>query len=545
MAVHRLAGQPVPASMRGNIPALTSAYYTHQATAPVGFGTSGHRGSSLKGSFQESHILATTQAIVERRAMDGYTGPSFVGMDTHALSTAAHTSAIEVFAANGVETVIAADGEFTPTPVISERILNHNAGKNSKLADGIVITPSHNPWDDGGFKYNPANGGPASKEVTDWIQNRANEIMNNDLKDVKRMPYERALQARNVHQADFITPFITELGTVIDMDAIASEGIHIGADPMGGAGVNFYGRIADMYGLNLEVVNPNVDPTFSFMTLDKDGKIRMDCSSPYAMASLIALAKAYDIAVANDPDFDRHGIVDKNDPNGVMNPNHYLAVAINYLLQNRPGWGNVKIGKTIVSSSMIDKVVAGLGRELYEVPVGFKWFVDGLANGWLGFGGEESAGASMLRMDGRTWTTDKDGFALALLAAEIMAKTGRSPAEHYKTLTDQYGNPYYSRDDRTIEDLELATKQRAILKNINPQDLVGKTIAGMEVVSATNIAPGNKANMGGIVGKLKDGSWFAIRFSGTEPKVKVYAESYSGEEVWADIIEEAPQVVFG
>jgi len=539
MALHHLAGKPAPKSMLVNVPRLVTSYYTNKPRGSVAFGTSGHRGSSLKGTFNEMHIAATAQAICEYRASKEITGPLFLGFDTHALSEPAFRTALEVFAANEIEVVIHEKDEYTPTPVISYLILEHNKGKTKGFSDGVVITPSHNPPQDGGFKYNPPHGGPADVDVTQWIENRANQLMNTDYSGVRRVLYEKARQAGTTHEQDFITPFVMSLSQVIDMEAIQKEGIRIGADPMGGSGVHFWGPIAERYGLNIEVVNPDIDPTFAFMTVDADGEIRMDCSSPYAMANLIAMANRFDIAWGNDTDFDRHGIVG---PTGLMNPNHYLAVAIWYLLQNRPAWEkNISIGKTLVSSSMIDKIVTGLGRKIYEVPVGFKWFVQGLLNGEVAFGGEESAGASFLRRDGTAWSTDKDGFSLTLLAAEILAKTGRKPTEIYReTLVPQYGEPYYKREDGPITD-----EQKAVLKALTPDSIKATVLAGLPIPAVMTTAPGNGAAIGGVKVVLDDGSWFAIRPSGTEPKMKVYIESFGGEGLWQQIHDEALPLVFG
>ncbi|HNR46901.1 MAG TPA: hypothetical protein PKO03_07520, partial [Anaerolineaceae bacterium] len=443
MSTHPLAGKPAPYEVLINVPRLISAYYTYQPNPDdpahrVAFGTSGHRGSSLLHSFNEPHILAISQAICEYRQGQNITGPLYLGMDTHALSEPALSSAVEVFAANGVEIVVQQGLGYTPTPVISHAILAHNRGRKTGLADGVVITPSHNPPGDGGFKYNPPTGGPADTQTTKWIQDRANAILAGGLKAVKRTALEKALKASTTHLYDYIRPYVIDLENVVNLRAVAAAGLKIGVDPMGGAGVGFWGLIAEHYGLNLDVVNHRIDPTFAFMTLDHDGKIRMDCSSPYAMASLVGMKDQYDIAFGNDTDYDRHGIVTRSV--GLMNPNHYLATAIWYLYQNRAGWrGDVAIGKTLVSSSMIDRVAAHLGRKLCEVPVGFKWFVDGLLDGSFGFGGEESAGASFLRVDGTVWTTDKDGFILDLLAAEILAVSGRDPGEHYQALEQQFG----------------------------------------------------------------------------------------------------------
>ena len=539
MALHHLAGKPAPKSMLVNVPRLVTSYYTNKPRGSVAFGTSGHRGSSLKGTFNEMHIAATAQAICEYRAPKEITGPLFLGFDTHALSEPAFRTALEVFAANEIEVVIHEKDEYTPTPVISYLILEHNKGKAEGFADGVVITPSHNPPQDGGFKYNPPHGGPADVDVTQWIEKRANQLMNTDYSGVRRVLYEKARQAGTTHEQDFITPFVMSLSQVIDMEAIQKEGIRIGADPMGGSGVHFWAPIAERYGLNIEVVNPDIDPTFAFMTVDADGEIRMDCSSPYAMANLIAMANRFDIAWGNDTDFDRHGIVG---PTGLMNPNHYLAVAIWYLLQNRPAWEkNISIGKTLVSSSMIDKIVTGLGRKIYEVPVGFKWFVQGLLNGEVAFGGEESAGASFLRRDGTAWSTDKDGFSLTLLAAEILAKTGRKPTEIYReTLVPQYGEPYYKREDGPITD-----EQKAVLKALTPDSIKATVLAGLPITAVMTTAPGNGAAIGGVKVVLDDGSWFAIRPSGTEPKMKVYIESFGGEGLWQQIHKEALPIVFG
>jgi phosphoglucomutase len=541
MAIHELAGKPAPYEILTNVPRLISAYYTHKPDVAnrdqkVSFGTSGHRGSSLKNTFNEDHILAISQAICEFRSAQGFTGPLFVGMDTHALSEPALASAIEVFAANGADIMIQTGLGYTPTPVISHAILTYNHGNTSGLADGVVITPSHNPPDDGGFKYNLPTGGPADTQTTKTIQDRANEILSNGLQEVKRWPLARALQAETTHQHDYITSYVQDLSNVIDMQAIAAAGLKIGVDPMGGAGLSFWDPIAEMYGLNLEVVNRRADPTFSFMTVDRDGKIRMDCSSPYAMASLIGLKDKFSIAFGNDPDYDRHGIVTPSA--GLMNPNHYLAVAIWYLFQNRSEWsGDVAIGKTLVSSSMIDRVAAHLGRRLVEVPVGFKWFVDGLLDGSLGFGGEESAGASFLRKQGTVWTTDKDGFILALLAAEITAKTERDPGEHYRQLEAQFGSPVYERMDAPAN-----TDQKAILSNLSPDLIEARELAGEEIIAKLTRAPGNNASIGGLKVVTKNG-WFAARPSGTEDVYKIYAESFLGEEHLKRIQDEAQSIV--
>jgi len=539
MEHHPLAGKPAPKSMLVNIPRLVAAYYTLGPSGPVSFGTSGHRGCSSEGTFNEMHIASTAQAICEYRASQGITGPLYLGFDTHALSEAAFRTSLEVFAANQVQVVIHARDEYTPTPVISFLILEYNKGKTKGFADGVVITPSHNPPRDGGFKYNPPQGGPADVDVTGWVQDRANQLMNSDGSDIRRMPYEKARQAGTTREQDFITPFVDALGQVIDMEIIQKQGVRIGVDPMGGSGVNFWGPIAEKYNLNMEIVNADVDPTFGFMTVDSDGEIRMDCSSSYAMANLIAMAGKFDIAWGNDSDFDRHGVVC---PSGLMNPNHYLSVAIWYLLQNRPEWSkDLAIGKTLVSSSMIDKVVAGLKRTLYEVPVGFKWFVDGMLNGTVAFGGEESAGASFLRKDGAVWTTDKDGFCMTLLAAEILAKTGKTPDEIYSdTLISRYGEPYYKRVDGPISD-----QQKKILKDLTPDAIKTPTLADLPITAVMTTAPGNQAAIGGVKVVLDDGSWFAIRPSGTEPKMKFYIESFGGEARWQQIHDEALPLIFG
>ena len=539
MAVHELAGKTAPASMRIHVPGLVSSFFTDEASGPVSFGTSGHRGSSLSGTFNEGHIAATAQAICELRAERRIDGPLFMGFDTHALSEPAFRTALEVFAGNGLDVVIHAGDEYTPTPVISYLILEHNRGKSSGLADGVVITPSHNPPRDGGFKYNPPHGGPADVDVTRRIQERANTLMKEETTAVRRIPYRRAREADTTEERDFITPFVRDLGEVVDMDAVRGAGLRLGVDPMGGASVGFWGALAEAYGLNLEMVNERVDPAFGFMTLDADGEIRMDCSSPYAMAGLIALADRFDLAWGNDPDVDRHGIVDAA---GLMNPNHYLSVAIWYLLQHRPSWdAALQVGKTLVSSSMIDRVVEGLGRTLYEVPVGFKWFVQGLLEGRLAFGGEESAGASFLRRDGSVWCTDKDGFCMSFLAAEILARTDRTPSEIYReTLTARYGEPFYRRSDGPVTD-----EQKSVLAALSPEAFGPSRVAGKAVRKVLTRAPGNGAPVGGIKVLLEDGSWFAIRPSGTEPKMKVYIESFGGEDLWERIREEALPAVFG
>ncbi|MGB0582431.1 MAG: phosphoglucomutase (alpha-D-glucose-1,6-bisphosphate-dependent), partial [Limisphaerales bacterium] len=505
-------------------------------THKVAFGTSGHRGSSLKKTFTERHILAVSQAICEFRTSKGYSGKLYLGMDTHALSESAFRTAVEVFAANAVEVAIQAGLGHTPTPVVSRAILAANHGKSAGLSDGVVITPSHNPPQDGGFKYNGPDGGPADTESTTTIQDRANEILANDLRDVKRMPFENALKAGTTHEEDFVQPYVDDLANVIDFDAIKSAGLKIGADPMGGAGHAYWEPIAETYGMDITVVNPHVDATFRFMTIDKDGKIRMDCSSPYAMASLIGLKDKFDIAFGNDPDFDRHGIVSKS--GGLLNPNHYLAVAINYLFGNREGWSaNAAVGKTLVSSSMIDRVAASLGRQLAEVPVGFKWFVNGLVDGSYGFGGEESAGASFLRKDGTVWTTDKDGIILNLLAAELTAKTGKDPAEHYRGLEDQFGSPVYERMDAPA-----TPEQKSALKGLSAEKVTATEMAGEAITAKLTHAPANNAAIGGLKVCTENG-WFAARPSGTEDIYKIYAESFKGADHLKQIQGEAQEIV--
>ena len=538
MTVHPLAGKQAPGSMLENIPELVSSYYTCEAAGPVSFGTSGHRGAALNGTFNEMHVAAMAQAICDYRSEKERNGPLFMGFDTHALSVPAFRTALEVFAANGVETVIHRKDEYTPTPVISFLIVNHNRDTSNKAADGVVITPSHNPPRDGGFKYNPPHGGPADVTETGWIEARANRLMGPEKEHIKRLPYEKARLAPTTHKEDFITPFVKALNRVVDMNAIREAGVRMGVDPLGGSGVHFWDVIAETYQLNLEIVNPRVDPAFGFMPLDGDGEIRMDCSSPYSMANLIALADRFDVAWGNDPDFDRHGIVC---PTGLMNPNHYLSVAIWYLLRHRPSWhSGLKIGKTLVSSTMIDRVVEDSGRTLYEVPVGFKWFVDGLLKGELAFGGEESAGASFLRMDGLPWCTDKDGFSAGLLSAEIIAKTGKTPAEIYEhILVPAHGAPFYKRADGPISDA-----QRKILKDLTPESVKAPSVAGLTITSVATTAAGNGAPMGGVKVTLEDGSWFAVRPSGTEPKMKVYVESFGGEGLWQRIYNEVDTCIF-
>jgi phosphoglucomutase len=540
MSLHANAGKPAPKSILANIPELISDYYTkipdaQKSAQRVSFGTSGHRGSSLLKSFNETHILAVTQAVCDYRKEASITGVLFMGMDTHALSYPAQLSALQVLAANAVTVYIAKDFGYTPTPVISHAILTHNSGSEA-LCDGIVVTPSHNPPTDGGFKYNPPHGGPADTDVTDWIEARANEHMENGLGSVKKVTPEEAIDSEYVIEYDYLSPYVDDLENVIDMEAIANSGIRIGADAMGGSGMAYYTAIKERYGLTMDIFNDTLDSTFSFMHCDKDGKIRMDCSSPYAMAGLVAMKENYDIAFGNDTDFDRHGIVTKSV--GLMNPNHYLSVAINYLAQNRPHWkDDLGIGKTLVSSSMIDRIAASLGKQVIEVPVGFKWFVDGLKEGEIFFGGEESAGASFLRKDGTVWSTDKDGIILTLLAAEILATTGRDPGEHYQELTEKFGSPLYARIDAPADE-----KQRKILKNLSVEDVKESELAGEPIESILTHAPGNGAAIGGLKVVAKNG-WFALRPSGTEPIYKIYAESFIDEAHLKRIQEEAQSMV--
>ncbi|WP_285569393.1 phosphoglucomutase (alpha-D-glucose-1,6-bisphosphate-dependent) [Streptomyces sp. RTGN2] len=535
------AGQQARPEDLTDVARLVTAYYTlHPDPAEPGqrvaFGTSGHRGSSTATAFNEDHIAATSQAISEYRARQGTDGPLFLGADTHALSEPARVTAIEVFAANDVTVLIDAADGYTPTPAVSHAILTYNRGRTSQLADGVVVTPSHNPPGDGGFKYNPPNGGPAASQATGWIQERANEIIAGGLKDVRRLPYVRALAAPTTGTYDFLGTYVADLPSVLDLDAVRAAGVRIGADPLGGASVAYWGRIAEQHRLDLTVVNPLTDPTWRFMTLDWDGKIRMDCSSPYAMASLIGQRDRFQIATGNDADADRHGIVTPDA--GLMNPNHYLAVAINYLYAHRDRWpAGAGIGKTLVSSGMIDRVAADLGRRLVEVPVGFKWFVDGLADGSLGFGGEESAGASFLRRDGSVWTTDKDGILLALLASEILAVTGDSPSQHYAALTARFGEPAYARIDAPAD-----REQKAVLARLSPEQVSADTLAGEPVTAVLTSAPGNGAAIGGIK-VTTENAWFAARPSGTEDVYKIYAESFRGTGHLAQVQEEAKAVV--
>ena len=536
-----LAGKPATKDQLVDPARLEREYYDRRPDVSdpqqlVSFGTSGHRGSSLKGTFTEAHILATTQAICDYRRGKGTDGPLFMGKDTHALSGPAQRTALEVLAANGVETMVQQDDGFTPTPVISHAILTYNRGRAKGLADGIVVTPSHNPPEDGGFKYNPTNGGPADTDVTKWIQNRANELLRAGNHGIKRVTYEAALKALTTHPHDLMMPYVKDLGAVIDMDVIRSAGIRIGVDPLGGASVPYWGPIRDVYGIDITVVNPRVDPTFSFMTLDHDGKIRMDCSSPYAMAGLVGLKDRFGIAFANDPDADRHGIVTPS--MGLMNPNHYLAVAIDYLLVHRPGWPKTaSVGKTLVSSGLIDRVVAARDRKLSEVPVGFKWFVNGLFDGTCCFGGEESAGASFLRRDGSVWTTDKDGLILNLLAAEITARTSSDPGELYRDLAATFGTPYYTRIDAAA-----TPGQKAMLQRLSPESVTATELAGEPIMARLTRAPGNNAEIGGLKVTTANG-WFAARPSGTENIYKIYAESFRSEKHLQEIVSEAQRIV--
>ena len=539
MNAHPLAGQPAPSNVLVDVAKLIAAYYEDkpdldEPSHRVSFGTSGHRGSSFRRSFNEAHILATTQAICDYRGAEGIDGPLFIGIDTHALSAPAGRTALEVLVANGIETCMAPEGHFTPTPAISFAILEHNRN-SSRDGDGIVVTPSHNPPEDGGFKYNPPHGGPADTEVTSWIERRANQLLASGLKDVRRVPYEAALRAETTHLHDFITPYVEGLETVLDMHAISTAGLRIGVDPMGGAGIEYWPRIAERYDLRLDIVNDVIDPTFSFMTLDRDGKIRMDCSSPYAMASLVDLRNQYDIAFGNDTDFDRHGIVTSSW--GLLNPNHYLSVAISYLFTERNWDARAAIGKTLVSSAMIDRVAKDLRRRLAEVPVGFKWFVQGLLDGSYGFGGEESAGASFLRKDGSVWTTDKDGILLNLLAAEITATTGQDPGECYQSLTRQFGAPVYERIDAPA-----TPEQKAALKGMSESDLEASELAGEPIRQVLTKAPDNDAAIGGLKVTTENG-WFAARPSGTEDVYKIYAESFVGREHLALIQKEAKDLI--
>ncbi len=541
MPVHPLAGKPAPRSLLVNVPRLVAAYYAERPdpddpAQKVAFGTSGHRGSSFARSFTETHILAITQAICDYRAGHGVRGPLFLGMDTHALSEAALITALEVLAANAVTVMIQAGRGYTPTPVISHAILGHNRAGKGGTADGIVITPSHNPSQDGGFKYNPPSGGPADTDVTKVIQELANAHIKAGLSGVRRTSFEKALAADTTIEHDFVRPYVDDLENIVDMRAIAQAKVSLGVDPMGGSGIAFWEPMAERYKLNLTVVNPVVDPTFSFMTVDWDGKIRMDCSSPHAMRRLIDLRDRFDVAFGNDPDYDRHGIVTPH--GGLMNPNHYLAVAVDYLFTTRTGWrGDAAVGKTLVSSAMIDRVAGALGRRLCEVPVGFKWFVDGLLDGSFGFGGEESAGASFLRFDGTAWTTDKDGIILDLLAAEITAKTGQDPAKHYQELTARFGAPLYERLDAPAN-----AAQKAALSRLSPEMVTVDSLAGERITARLTAAPGNGAPIGGLKVTTENG-WFAARPSGTEDVYKIYAESFLGPDHLARLQAEARDMV--
>lgn len=542
MALSPLAGKPAPKDLLIDPARIESEFYTRKPdptdpTQLVSFGTSGHRGSPLSGSFNEAHILAITQAICDYRLSQNITGPLFMGRDTHAVSPAAQRTALEVLVANGVDTLVARADEVTPTPVISREILVYNRDRKDRLADGIVVTPSHNPPADGGFKYNPPNGGPAESDITGWIQKRANELLRAGNSGVRRVALANGRQDL-VREEDFITPYVRDLRNVLDMEAIRSSGLKLAVDPLGGAGVHYWEPINSEYGLDIDIVNPHVDPTFAFMTVDHDGKIRMDCSSPYAMARLVGLKDRYQVAFANDTDADRHGIVTPSA--GLMNPNHYLTVAIEYLVTHRPHWSpKLAIGKTLVSSSMIDRVVNSLGRSLMEVPVGFKWFAPGLQGGTVCFGGEESAGASFLRLDGSVWTTDKDGLILALLAAEITAKTGKDPGEHYRAITDKFGTAYYTRIDAPAN-----AEQKARLSKLTPDAVHASMLAGEPIVAKLTKAPGNDASIGGLKVVTQNG-WFAARPSGTENINKIYAESLTSEAHLQTIIREAQQIVGG
>ncbi len=541
MALSPLAGKPAPANRLIDVAKLERDYYQRtpdltDANQLVSFGTSGHRGTSFNGTFTEAHILAITQAICEYRKDKGINGPLFMGKDSHAISAAAQRTALEVLAANGVETFLQRDDGFTPTPSISHAILTYNRGRNNGFGDGIVITPSHNPPEDGGFKYNPPNGGPADTDITGWVQNRANVLLHGSNQAVSRQTYESALKAGNTHLHDFIAPYVDTLGEVIDMDAIRTAGVRIGIDPLGGAALQYWQPVKERYRLDLTVVNAKIDPQFGFMTVDHDGKIRMDCSSPSAMASLVGLKDQFSIAFGTDPDADRHGIVTPSA--GLLNPNHYLAVAINYLLTHRPKWPtSAAVGKTLVSSSIIDRVVASLGRRLMEVPVGFKWFAPGLADGTVCFGGEESAGASFLRRDGSVWSTDKDGLILGLLAAEICATTGKDPGEHYAEATAKFGAPSYKRIDA-----DATPEQKKAFKKLTPAAVTAITLAGDTITAKLTRAPGNNADIGGLKVVTQNG-WFAARPSGTENIYKVYAESFKGAAHLENILEEAQTIV--
>ncbi len=541
MPIHPLAGQPAPRTLLINVPRLVSSYYVrhpdvNHITERVAFGTSGHRGSSFLSSFNEDHVLAIIQAICDYRRKNHIDGPLFLGMDTHALSEPSHLTALEVLAGNGVKVMVHQNLQFTPTPVISHAILVYNRGRNVGLSDGIVISPSHNPPDDGGLKYNPPHGGPADTHITHWIEDRANAILRSGLKEIERIPYEKAIKKDCVNLYDFITPYVEDIQNVIDVAVIQSSGVRIGVDPLGGSTLPFWEAIAQTYRFHMDVVNPIIDPTFGFMTLDHDGKIRMDCSSPYAMASLIELKDKYEVAFANDPDGDRHGIVTPS--SGLLNPNHYLATAVWYLFHHRHAWKREGgIGKTLVTSRMIDRIAQKLGRTLLEVPVGFKWFGQGLLDGTLGFAGEESAGASFLRKDGTVWTTDKDGLILNLLAAEITARTGNDPGRLYQDLVEMFGQPVYERID-----VAATPDQKNVLGKLSPEDITSTTLAGELILAKLTHAPGNNAPIGGIK-VIAENGWFAVRPSGTEDVYKIYAESFKGREHLLQIQEEAKAMV--
>ena len=542
MAMHPRAGKPAQKSDLINVPRLMSSYYLNEPDIEahpeqrVSFGTSGHRGTSLNTTFNESHILAVTQAICDYRRENHIEGPLFLGFDTHALSEAAFASAIEVLVANEVETLIQEGQGYTPTPVVSNLIIKHNEAHPAFLSDGIIITPSHNPPQDGGIKYNPPHGGPADSKITNWIQDRANQLLKEDLADVQIYPYAEAVKTGFVKEQNFIEHYVEGLETVINFEAIAQAGIKIGVDPLGGSGIEYWPAIAERYGIELNIVRDEIDPTFAFMTLDKDGKIRMDCSSASAMASLIELKDKFDIAVANDPDYDRHGIV--TNTHGLMNPNHYLAVCIDYLSKHRPQWDtSLKVGKTLVSTSLIDRVAKANNKQVYEVPVGFKWFVDGLVNHQLMFGGEESAGASFLTQSGDVWSTDKDGIILALLAAEILAVTGKNPSQYYEELTAEHGEPIYKRIDAPAN-----PEQKAVLSNLKPSDIDSKELAGEAITAILTEAPGNNAAIGGLKVVTENG-WFAARPSGTENIYKIYMESFIGQQHVEKLEQEAQKIV--
>jgi phosphoglucomutase len=540
-SISPLAGKPAPKELLIDLDDLVRQYHERRpdlgdSTQMVSFGTSGHRGTPLKGTFTESHILAITQAICDYRSMQGTDGPLYMGKDTHGLSGPAQITALEVLAANGVETIIQPRDGVTPTPVVSHAILVYNRGRKDHLADGIVITPSHNPPEDGGFKYNPTNGGPADTDVTRWVEQRANDLLRGNNAGVKRMPYSQAIKAASTLEQDFVLPYIEDLKSTVDMDAIRQAGLKLGVDPLGGAFAPYWDKVNSIYGLEIEVVNRVIDPTFSFMTVDHDGKIRMDCSSPYAMARLVGLKDRYQVAFANDPDSDRHGIVTPSA--GLMNPNHYLAVAIQYLLTHRPGWpAHAVVGKTVVSSSMIDRVVSSLGRQLSETPVGFKWFVSGLFDGSFCFGGEESAGASLLRRDGTVWTTDKDGPIMDLLAAEITARTGKDPGQHFSDLAQRFGMPYYTRIDAPA-----SPEQKTRLSKLSADSVKESHMAGEKITAKLTNAPGNNAPIGGLKVVAENG-WFAARPSGTENLYKIYAESFKDEAHLQTIVDEAQRIV--